>query len=81
MLDMYLEGIEANVRPEAVSETILECLESQRKQLRWPVAWGADTMVNARHDGSVPDEDWIRIGSLVNDREEWIDSFKQAFKL
>ena len=81
MLDMYLEGIEANVRPEAVSETILECLESQRKQLRWPVAWGADTMVNARHDGSVPDEDWIRIGSLVNDREEWINSFKQAFKL
>ena len=81
MLDMYLEGIEANVRPEAVSETILECLESQSKQLRWPVAWGADTMVNARHDGSVPDEDWIRIGSLVNDREEWINSFKQAFKL
>ena len=81
MLDMYLEGIEANVRPEAVSETILECLEAQRKQLRWPVAWGADTMVNARHDGSVPDEDWIRIGSLVNDREEWINSFKQAFKL
>ena len=81
MLDMYLEGIEANVRPEAVSETILECLESQRKQLRWPVAWGADTMVNARHDGSVPDEDWIRIGSLVNDREEWINSFKQAIKL
>ena len=77
MLDMYLEGIEANVRPEAVSETILECLEAQRKQLRWPVAWGADTMVNARHDGSVPDEDWIRIGSLVNDREEWINSFKQ----
>ena len=81
MLDMYLEGIEANVRPEAVSETILECLEYQRKQLRWPVAWGADTMVNARHDGSVPDEDWIRIGSLVNDREEWINCFKQAFKL
>ena len=81
MLDMYMQGIEANIRPEAVSETILECLESQGKQLRWPVAWGADTMVNARHDGSVPDEDWIRIGSLVNDREEWINSFKQAFKL
>ena len=46
MLDMYMQGIEANIRPEAVSETILQCLESSSKQLRWPVAWGAETMVN-----------------------------------
>ena len=81
MLDMYLEGIEANVRPEAVSETILECLESSSHQLRWPVAWGAETMVNARHDGSVSDEEWVEIGSLVNNREEWARSFRQAFNL
>jgi len=81
MLDMYMQGIEANVRPEAVSETILQCLDSSNKQLRWPVAWGAETMINARHDGSVSDEEWVKIGSLVNDREEWISSFKQAFKL
>ena len=81
MLDMYMQGIEANIRPEAVSETILQCLESSSKQLRWPVAWGAETMINARHDGSVSDEEWVKIGSLVNDREGWISSFKQAFKL
>ena len=68
MLDMYMQGIEANIRPEAVSETILQCLESSSKQLRWPVAWGAETMVNARHDGSVSDEEWVR-------------SFRQAFNL
>ena len=52
-----------------------------RSQLRWPVAWGAETMVNARHDGSVSDEEWVEIGSLVNNREEWISSFRQAFNL
>ena len=81
MLDMYMQGIEANIRPEAVSETILQCLESSSKQLRWPVAWGAETMVNARHDGSVSDEEWVEIGSLVNNREEWVRSFRQAFNL
>ena len=81
MLDMYMQGIEANIRPEAVSETILQCLESSSKQLRWPVAWGAKTMVNARHDGSVSDEEWVKIGSLVNNREEWVRSFRQAFNL
>ena len=81
MLDMYMQGIEANIRPEAVSETILRCLESSSHQLRWPVAWGAETMVDARHDGSVSDEEWVKIGSLVNNREEWVRSFRQAFNL
>ena len=81
MLDMYMQGIEANIRPEAVSETILQCLESSSHQLRWPVAWGAETMINARHDGSVSDEEWVEIGSLVNNREEWVRSFRQAFNL
>ena len=81
MLDMYMQGIEANIRPETVSETILQCLESSSKQLRWPVAWGAEAMINARHDGSVSDEEWVEIGSLVNNREEWVHSFRQAFNL
>ena len=81
MLDMYMQGIEANIRPEAVSETILQCLESSSHQLRWPVAWGAETMVNARHDGSISDEEWVELGSLVNNREEWVRSFRQAFNL
>ena len=81
MLDMYMAGIEANVRPEEVSETILRCLESTSQQLRWPVAWGAETMMNARHDGSVSDEEWTHLGSLVDDQEEWVRSFKHAFRL
>ena len=81
MLDMYIAGIEANVRPEEVSETILQCLKSTSQQLRWPVAWGAETMMNARHDGSVSDEEWTKLGSLVDDQEEWVRSFNHAFRL
>ncbi|OUV77196.1 MAG: hypothetical protein CBC90_06195 [Acidimicrobiaceae bacterium TMED130] len=81
MLDMYMAGIEANVRPEEVSETILQCLKSTSQQLRWPVAWGAETMMNARHDGSVSDKEWTQLGSLVDNQEEWVKSFKHAFRL
>ena len=59
MMDMYAAGIAANVRPEVVAETILECLNSSEGQLRWPVAWGASEMVNARNNGSVSDSDWV----------------------
>jgi len=81
MLDMYMEGIEANVRPEEVSKTILDCLESTSQQMRWPVAWGAESMINARQDGSISDQEWTQLGSLVDDQQEWMASFKRAFNL
>lgn len=81
MLDMYMEGIEANVRPEEVSKTILDCLESTSHQMRWPVAWGAESMINARQDGSISDQEWTQLGSLVDDQQEWMASFKRAFNL
>ena len=81
MLDMYMEGIEANVRPEEVSKTILDCLESTSQQMRWPVAWGAESMINARQDGSISDQEWTQLGSLVDDQQEWMTSFKRAFNL
>ncbi len=81
MLDMYMEGIEANVRPEEVSKTILDCIESTSQQMRWPVAWGAESMINARQDGSISDQEWAQLGSLVDDQQEWMASFKRAFNL
>ena len=54
--------------------------EIKSQQPGWPVAWGAETM-NARHDGSVSDEEWTQLGSLVDDQEEWVSSFKHAFRL
>ena len=81
MLDMYAAGIEANVRPEAVAETILECINAPAGQLRWPVAWGASDMVNARNDGTVSDSDWVDLGRQVGSQDDWNQRFKQLFNL
>ena len=81
MMDMYAAGIAANVRPEVVAETILECLNSSEEQLRWPVAWGASEMVNARNNGSVSDSDWVQLGKQVSSQDDWVRSFKSLFNL
>ena len=81
MMDMYAAGIEANVRPEVVAETILECLNAPEGQLRWPVAWGALEMVNARNNGSVSDSDWVQLGKQVSSQDDWVRSFKSLFNL
>ena len=81
MFDMYAAGIAANIRPEAVAETILECLSSSTHQLRWPVAWGADQMTNARFDGTVSDEEWVMLGKVVGDSDSWVEEFTRLFNL
>ncbi|MEE2682435.1 MAG: SDR family oxidoreductase [Actinomycetota bacterium] len=81
MMDMYAAGIEANIRPEVVSETILECLNAPPGQLRWPVAWGASGMINARNDGTVSDKEWADLGQLVDSQDDWIQRFKELFNL
>ncbi len=81
MFDMYAAGIAANIRPEAVADAILECLQASSYQLRWPVAWGADQMTNARFNGTVSDEEWIMLGKLVDQPEEWFEKFAQLFDL
>ena len=81
MFDMYAAGIAANIRPEAVAETILECLSTSTHQLRWPVAWGADQMTNARFDGTVTDEEWVMLGKVVGDSDSWVEEFTRLFNL
>ena len=81
MFDMYAAGIAANVRPEAVADTILECLQSSTNQLRWPVAWGAEQMQNARFGGSASDDDWVALGKLVDSSEKWFEQFTRIFDL
>lgn len=81
MFDMYAAGIAANIRPEVVAETVLECMTSTTNQLRWPVAWGAEQMVNARYNGDVSDAEWVGLGELVNDSEKWFTEFTKLFRL
>ena len=81
MFDMYAAGIAANIRPETVADTILECIQSSTSQLRWPVAWGADYMTNARFNGSVSDDEWVMLGKLVDNPEKWFEEFTRLFDL
>ncbi len=81
MFDMYAAGIAANIRPEAVAGTVLECISAATHQLRWPVAWGADQMTNARFDGTVSDEEWVSLGKLVDDSDAWVEEFTRIFNL
>ena len=81
MFDMYAAGIAANIRPEAVAGTVLECISAPTHQLRWPVAWGADQMTNARFDGTVSDEEWVSLGKLVENSDAWVEEFTRLFNL
>ena len=81
MFDMYAAGIAANIRPEAGAATVLECISAPTHQLRWPVAWGADQMTNARFDGTVSDEEWVSLGKLVDDSDAWVEEFTRIFNL
>ena len=81
MFDMYAAGIAANIRPEAVADKILECLSTTTHQLRWPVAWGANQMTDARFDGTVSDTDWVMLGKLVGEPDKWVEKFTQLFNL
>lgn len=79
MFDMYASGIAANVRPEAVAETIQRCLEAPPGQMRWPVAWGAAGMSSGRQTGRISDTDWVGLGELAPDGAAWCARFGELF--
>ena len=79
MFDMYASGIAANVRPEAVAETIQQCLEAPPGQMRWPVAWGAAGMNSGRQTGRISDTDWVGLGELAPDAPAWCTRFGELF--
>lgn len=81
MLDIYATGIVANVRPEVVAATVLECIDASPGQLRWPVAWGAAELCGARQAGGVSDAEWTELGTLVADGPAWRARFEELFGL
>ena len=78
MFGMYMAGIEANVRPEAVAEVIAEAIDDPSARLRYVCAYGGEELGAGR--AGVSDEDWIALGRAADDAE-YADRFEVAFGL
>jgi NADP-dependent 3-hydroxy acid dehydrogenase YdfG len=76
MFDMYATGIAANVRAEAVAETVGQALDAEPGQLRWSAAWGAEEMSGGR---SFTDAELTELGALVDDGPAWRQRFSELF--
>jgi NAD(P)-dependent dehydrogenase (short-subunit alcohol dehydrogenase family) len=78
MMDLYATGIVANVRPEAVAETVAEAIADDSAKLRWPVAWGADALGRGR-ENVASDAEWVELGTLADDGAAWRARFTEVF--
>ena len=78
MFDVYATGIVANIRAEAVAETIQQAIEAPVGQLRWPVAWGAEQMWQGR---PFTDAELAGLGELANDGPAWRQRFAELYGL
>jgi NAD(P)-dependent dehydrogenase (short-subunit alcohol dehydrogenase family) len=78
MFAMYVAGIEANVRPEAVAEVIAGAIDDPSARLRYVCAYGGEELGDGR--AGVSDEDWIALGRAADD-DEYAERFRAAFGL
>ncbi len=78
MFDVYATGIVANIRAEAVAETIQQAIEAPVGQLRWPVAWGAEQMWQGR---PFTDAELHELGELAADGPAWRARFAELYGL
>jgi NAD(P)-dependent dehydrogenase (short-subunit alcohol dehydrogenase family) len=73
---MFAAGFKRAVPSERVAETILNSINSDVYQLRWPVGADTEGFMAARH--KVPSEDWVRMGDNLSD-EEYNGKFLEYF--
>lgn len=64
---MFASGFRVGTPPEPVAETICEAIESPDYKLRWLVGEDAKSLVEGRR--SIPDEEWVRMGSIESEEE------------
>ena len=73
---VFAAGFKRGVPPERVAEAILQAIESDEYQLRWPVGPDAEGLLAARH--RVSSEEWVRMGDNLSD-EEYNAKFAEYF--
>ena len=62
---MFAAGFRAATQPELVAETILQAIESETYQLRWPVGEDAKGLWEGRK--AMSDEAFVAMGALSDD--------------
>jgi NAD(P)-dependent dehydrogenase (short-subunit alcohol dehydrogenase family) len=73
---MFAAGFRAGTPPEDVAEVILNAINAEDYQLRWPVGDDAFGMIAGR--ARISDEDWVRMGDELSD-EEYNGRFKDWY--
>lgn len=73
---VFAAGFKRAVPPERVAEVILQAIETDDYQLRWPVGPDAEGLLAARH--RVSSEEWVRMGDNLSD-EEYNAKFAEYF--
>ncbi len=74
----YAAGLQSNVSPDAVAETIHEALTTDEPKLRWTCAWGADELIDGR--ARISDDDWVGLGA-IDDDQAYFERFYELFGL
>lgn len=78
MLQFYAKGIEANVSPDSIAETIHAALADPSPRLRYTCGWGGEELTGGR--ARMSDEDWVALGTPASD-DEYYAEFERAFGL
>jgi len=73
---VFAAGFKRAVPAERVAEVILQAIESDEYQLRWPVGPDAEGFMAARN--TLPSEAWVRMGDDLSD-EEYNAKFAEYF--
>jgi NAD(P)-dependent dehydrogenase (short-subunit alcohol dehydrogenase family) len=73
---VFAAGFKRAVPADRVAEVILEAIETDEYQLRWPVGPDAKGFMAARH--TVSPEEWVRMGDDLSD-EEYNGKFAEYF--
>jgi NAD(P)-dependent dehydrogenase (short-subunit alcohol dehydrogenase family) len=73
---VFAAGFKRAVPAERVAEVILQAIENDEYQLRWPVGPDAEGFMAARN--TVPSEAWVRMGDDLSD-EEYNAKFAEYF--
>lgn len=73
---IFAAGFKRAVAPELVAENILQAIESEDYQLRWPVGPDAEGFMAARQ--TMRAEDWVKMGDTLSD-DEYNEKFLSMF--